>query len=50
LHLALTMQGVLPSAWVNDVGAPNHVISRLNTWPARAPVERFTCALAGTGA
>jgi len=46
----MAMPFVLPSAWDNDVGALNCVISRLNTWPARAPVERFACVLADAGA
>jgi hypothetical protein len=44
------MPFVLPSASDNGVGAPNYLISRLNTRPARAPVERFAGALAGDDA
>jgi hypothetical protein len=44
------MPFVLPSAWINGVGAPEDVISRLHTQPARAPVERFAVALAGSDA
>jgi hypothetical protein len=44
------MPFVLPSAWVNGVGAPIRVISRLNTRPARAPVEGFAAVLANADA
>jgi len=41
---------VWPSASVNDVGALDPCISRLDTQPAHAPVERFGAALAGVTA
>jgi hypothetical protein len=44
------MPFVLPSASDNGVGAPNYLISRLNTRPARAPIERFAVVLADADA
>ena len=44
--LAFSATSVLPSTSDNSVGALERLISRLNTRPARAPVERFTAILA----
>ena len=38
-RLARAAAGVLPSASVNSVGTSNSLISRLNTLPARSPVN-----------
>jgi hypothetical protein len=46
----MAMTYVLPSASYNGVGVLDLCISRLNTRPVRAPVERFTAVLAGVGA
>jgi hypothetical protein len=37
---------MLPSASDNSVGVLEFLISRLNTRPARAPVQRFAMVLA----
>jgi hypothetical protein len=42
----MAMPVVLPSARLNGVGTHKGVISRLNTRPARAPVERFAAVVA----
>ena len=44
MHLAIAVHAVLPSASDNSVGALDSLISRLNTEPARAPVNASTTA------
>jgi hypothetical protein len=39
VHLALTMDGMWPSAYSNSVGAQSSLLSGLNTRPARAPAN-----------
>jgi len=46
----MTVRCMLPSAPDNSVGALVHLISRLNTRPARAPVLCFADALADADA
>src|SRR5665213_2533926 len=41
---------MLPSASFDSVGTPNSMISRLNGWPVRTPVQRFACVLADADA
>ena len=46
--LAITSRPVLPSAATYDVGVPETLISRLNTSPARAPVNASASSLRPT--
>src|SRR5665213_3527213 len=41
---------MLPSASFDSVGTPNSMISRLDGWPVRTPVQRFACVLADADA
>src|ERR1019366_6574770 len=41
----ITPPTMLPSALCDSVGTPNSMISRLNGWPARTPVQHFADTL-----
>ena len=49
-RLAITPPAILPSASMNGVGTPNHLITRLNSPACTCPCQRFADALTNANA
>ena len=49
-QLAIALPAMLPSAYYNGVGTPEHLISRLNSPACTYPCQRFAGALTSANA